>query len=483
MDNAIIKYTPEPTAKEFHADQVSYVRGIIGPYGSGKSTACFMELFHAACAQEPFNGVRDVRTVIVRNTYPELKSTTIKTFQEWIPDSTMKIKWDSPINGHMRQLLADGTVLKWEVLFLALDRAEDIGKLKSLDVTNAYLNEAGELPEAVINHVSARIDRYPPATRGGATHPFVIMDTNPPDTDSWWYRKFEVERPIGWACYYQPPALVQSGDYLLPNPEAKYARFQNSRYEYWVRMARGKPQEWIDVYICGKYGTVFTGKPVYAEYHDQLHYSPEPLEFYPGLPLIIGMDFGLTPAAVLHQLRPDGQLRVIDELISDSMGIRQFARDALRPHLANNYPGASVVIYGDPSGLQRSQISDEETCLNELKKLGFSAFAAHTNSFIARREAVAGFLTGMTAGGEPTFIVGPKAPIMRKAMQGGYQYARVAISGGEERFKDEPVKNKFSHPADASQYAALMVTKPMESTVSHQRTAAQTVVRVKRRVV
>lgn len=463
----------------FHADQVSTVRGIMGPYGSGKSTTCIMELFQLACKQQPFNGVRDVRTAAIRNTYPELKSTTIKTWQEWIPDSMMRIKWDAPINGHMRQLLPDGTILKWEVLFLALDRPEDVRKLKSLDLTNAYANEAGELSEAVINHLTARVNRYPPAVRGGATHPCIIADTNPPPTDSWWYRKFEVERPEGWKCFYQPPALIENGDYLLPNPEAKYARFQNARYEYWIQMARGKPKEWIDVYIFGKYGNVFTGKPVYPEYHDELHYSPEPLEVYPGLPLMIGMDFGLTPSATFHQLRPDGQFRSVDELLSESMGIRQFARDALRPHLANHYSGFQTIIYGDPAGAQRSQISDEETCLLELHKLGFRAEPASTNSFIARREAVAGFLTGMTAGGEPAFLIGPKCPIMRKAFQGGYQYSRVAVSGADERFRDEPVKNKYSHPSDATQYAALQVTSPVKAAASSRSTQVRVVRKVR----
>lgn len=483
MELRSIHYIPDSTARMFHADRVNFVRGLMGPYGSGKSTACIMELLALAKEQEPFNGVRDVRTAVIRNTYPELKSTTIKTWQEWIPDSVMKIKWDAPITGRMRQLLPDGTILNWEVYFLALDRPEDVGKLKSLDLTNAYVNEGVELPKAVKDHLTARIDRYPPKFRGGATFPCIIMDTNPDDTDGWWYNDFEVLKPVGHICYYQPPAIIEHGDYLIPNPAATYARYQNSGYEYWLRMARGKPMDWIRKFCMGQYGTVFSGKPVYPEYRDSLHYSEAPLEFYPGLPLIIGMDFGLTPAAVFHQLKPNGQLRILDELISSSMGIRQFVRNALKPHLANFYGGAQVVVYGDPAGMQRSQISDEETCLLELQSAGLFAQPAHTNSFIARREAVAGFLTGMTADGEPSFVIGPKAPTVRKAFQGGYQYARIQVAGSEERFKDEPVKNRFSHPADANQYAALMITRPAPAVESRVKPAARPVVSVKQKFV
>lgn len=436
----------------------------MGPYGSGKSSACDLDLFELAMEQEPFDGVRDVRTCVVRNTYPELKSTTIKTWQEWVPDSVMPIKWDAPITGRMKQLLPDGTVLKWEVLFLALDRPDHANKLKSLDLTNAYVNEASEIPWAIIEHLTARVDRYPPKMRGGATRPCVLLDTNPPDTDSEFYEKFEVLRPRNWSIYYQPPALLQSGDYLIPNPDAKYARFQNSGFEYWLRMAEGKDMEWIKVFVFGQYGSVFTGKPVFPEYVDKLHASSQPLEFFPGVPLVIGMDFGLTPAAVFMQLLPNGQLRILDELVSQSMGIRQFVRSALKPHLANYYQGASVIVYGDPAGLQRSQVSDEETCLLELKKAGLLAEPAHTNSFIARREAVAGFLTSMASNGEPALLIDPKAKTVRKGFQGGYQFARVQVSGQEERYHNVPIKNRFSHPADATQYGALMIANPKPAT-------------------
>ncbi len=479
-----IEYRAEPTAAAFHADGVSRVRALKGPFGSGKSSTCVMEMLKLAMGQEPHNGVREVRTAVIRNTYPELKSTTIQTWSdEWIPDTMMPIKFDAPITGRMKQLLPDGTILKWEVLFLALDRPDHTRKLKSLNLTNAWVNEASEIPWSIIEVLDARIDRYPPKFRGGATRPCIVMDTNPPDNDSRFHEIFEVLRPQGWSIYHQPPALLQNGDYLIPNPDAVYAQFQNSGFEYWLNMAQGKTLEWIKVFIFGEYGSVFTGKPVYPEYNDKLHYSAEPLEFYPGLPLIIGMDFGLTPAAVFHQILPSGQLRIIDELISDSMGIRQFARDALKPHLANHYPASQVVIYGDPAGLQRSQVSDEETCLLELKKQGFLAQPADTNSFVARRESVSGFMTSLTKDGQPGYLIGPKAPVYRKAMQGGYQFARLAVSGSEERFHDVPVKNRFSHPADAGQYAARMITAPVAASSVATQTQARRVKKVRRQSV
>ncbi len=48
----------------------------------------------------------------------------------------------------------------------------------------------------------------------------------------------------------------------------------------------------------------------------------------------------------------------------------------------------------------------------------------------------------------------PRCGVLRKGFNGGYKYRRVQVSG-DERFTDEPNKNRYSHPHDALQYAAL----------------------------
>ena len=81
-----IRYEAEPTAKRFHASR-AFVRGLRGPIGSGKSVACVAELLRLAVQQAPdAQGIRPSRWAIVRNTYPELRTTTIKTFVDWIPE-------------------------------------------------------------------------------------------------------------------------------------------------------------------------------------------------------------------------------------------------------------------------------------------------------------------------------------------------------------------------------------------------------------
>ena len=85
-----IDYAPAgEVARAFHQSD-AFVRGLMGPVGSSKSSACCLEMFTRACEQTANQGVRRSRWAVIRNTYPELKSTTIKTWEEWFPFARMK---------------------------------------------------------------------------------------------------------------------------------------------------------------------------------------------------------------------------------------------------------------------------------------------------------------------------------------------------------------------------------------------------------
>jgi hypothetical protein len=416
-----------------------------------------MELLKLAMNQAPNSqNIRKTRWVAIRNTYSQLKSTTIKTWQEWIPEDICPIVYDSPIRGKMLQALPDGTILDMEIYFLALDKPKDVKKLLSLEVTGAWVNEARELPKSIIDALDGRIGRYPPEKDGGHSWCGIIMDTNPPDDDHWWYKAFEEKCPAGWKLFKQPPAMLKlaNGTYI-GNPKAENVNHHKDGYGYWLNQVPNKADEWIKVYLEGIYGSTSDGRPVFPEYKDSFHCAKEKLLPYPGIPLILGWDFGLTPSCIIMQLSPKGQLRVLDELVSENMGIQQFARDVVKPFLFNNYSGMTVKSWGDPAGTQRAQ-TDEKTCIDMLGACGIPTSPAYTNVFTARREVVAGYLTKITDG-EPGFLLSPTCKVLRKAFLGGYMYERVQVSG-EERFKDQPCKNRFSHPSDGLQYGALGAT-------------------------
>ncbi len=71
-----------------------------------------------------------------------------------------------------------------------------------------------------------------------------------------------------------------------------------------------------------------------------------------------------------------------------------------------------------------------------------------------RREAVAQGLNRMVDG-EPGLLISPACKVARKGMAGGYHFKRVAVAGNEDRFRDVPDKNFYSHVCDAGQYVML----------------------------
>lgn len=476
MENATpahrrIRYRAKKTTARFHHNRAR-VRGIRGPVGSGKSVACAMEVWRMAMSQAPTaEGVRRSRFAIIRNTFGELRSTTIKTWQEWIPDDICPIVYDSPIRGMLKVPHPDGvTTVESEILFLALDKPKDVKKLLSLELTGAWINEAREIPWSIVLAVRQRIGRYPRKDDAPITQVSLLMDTNPPDTDHWWYQAAEEHRmpnapdespplaPKDFTFFAQPPALLKlAGAKYLPNPEAENVENQQLGYSYWVDQIPGATAEWIKVYLLGQYGFVLDGKLVYPEYRDDIHCRP--VRAIQGLPLLLGWDFGLTPACIVGQLTPRGALHIIDEFVSEDMGIEQFASEVVKPQLALRYPAwklrENILSAGDPAGNDPAQ-TDETTCFQVLKELGFviNGGGRQTNEFLPRRTAVARFLTRMDRG-VPSYVLDPGCKWLRKGFLGGYHYRRMQVPG-KMIYRDEPDKDAFSHPHDAQQYLAQM---------------------------
>lgn len=423
---------PGPVARAFMRDDASFFRGLMGPFGSGKSTACIMDILSRAAAQKVGNdGKRRTRWAVIRNTYPELRTTTIKSWHQWVSPQIGRWVDTGPPTHH----IVEGD-LDLEVLFIALDRPDDIAKLLSMELTGAWVNEAREVPKAVIDGLTGRVGRYPSVLMGGCSWSGIIADTNPPDNDHWWYRLAEEERPEGWAFYKQPGGR---------DPGAE--NVENLPSGYYERQVSGKDEDWVRVYVDGQYGFVRDGKPVYPEFRDSLHVREFHVE--PHWPLYVGIDFGLTPAAVFGQRSPMGQWRWVDELVTEDMGAMRFG-EILRARMHERFPGMQfAAITGDPAGEGRAQ-TDERTPFQILQAAGVEARPAPTNDFTKRRESVAVCLSRLIDG-EPGLVIHPRCKVLRKAMAGGYHYRRVQVTG-EERYRDQPDKNSYSHVAEAGQY-------------------------------
>ena len=80
-----------------------------------------------------------------------------------------------------------------------------------------------------------------------------------------------------------------------------------------------KNLDWIRCYAGGEYVFVQEGRAVWQEYTDSL--MSEEIEYLPEYPVQIGLDFGLTPAAVFGQRLDNGRWHVLHELVTFDMGL------------------------------------------------------------------------------------------------------------------------------------------------------------------
>ena len=467
-----LDFSTAPTTWNFLQSD-AFVRGLMGPVGSGKSYACAAEIMMRAVRQKPspLDGIRYTRFVIVRNSYPELKTTTIKTWQDLFPENTFgPMLYTPPITHHIRlPSRGEAAGIDCEVIFLALDQPKDVRKLLSLELTGAWVNEARELPKAVIDGLTHRVGRYPTQRDGGPTWHGVWMDTNPMDDDHWWYKLAEKTKLTGkyaWDFFKQPGGVTEVDPGNLPdNPEANDHIFSGGRWwkinskaenvgnlpaGYYMQMLGGKNLDWIKCYAEGKYTYVQEGRPVWPEYDDS-SMSGE-VDYDPELPLQVGLDFGLTPAAVVGQRLNNGRWIVLDEIVTFDMGLERFGQQLLA-ELNARYPKAQMMMWGDPAGMQRDAIY-EVTAFDYLRTLGLRAQPTPSNDFKVRREAAAAPMQRLIMG-KPGLMIATKCKMIRKSLAGGYHFKRVAVGAGQERFKDAPNKNEHSHVGDAFGYLLL----------------------------
>ena len=285
-----ITYKPPPTLRRFMASD-AFVRCIVGPVGSGKSSACVVELLRRAAQQAPGpDGVRRSRWAVIRNTYPELRDTTRKTFEQWLPPGKGKwreqefaFEWttDTRVKGQAGSMAV-------EILFRALDRPEDVKKLLSLELTGAYINEAREVPKHILDVLQSRIGRYPAMKDGGASWFGVWMDTNPWPTSHWGYELFSKQKPEGFDLFEQPDGLSEAAENVSNLPPGYYAR-----------LCHGKDADWIAEYVKAQYPSSDKGS-VYGEALDALEHRGGLNDFqHPSDGVDVILDLGVSDATAL----------------------------------------------------------------------------------------------------------------------------------------------------------------------------------------
>ncbi len=460
-----ISYSAPPTCARFMKSE-SFGRLIAGPVGSGKTTACLFELFRRALEQHPApDGYRYTRFAIVRQTLKQLKDTVLKDILDWLKGvATYKVS-DNTI------YIQCGDV-RSEWVLIPLDNPEDQARLLSMQLTGAWMSECIEMNVALMSPLAGRCGRYPGPKLGGASWKGIIADTNMPSEGSPWHTFMEVNTPPDWQVFIQPGGMDDAAENLewltqspetLKLPPTDEVRRETGR-EYYKRFIRSNSADWCKRYVHAKYGDDPSGSAVFRESFKRHWHVTDGLEPVSGWPLLVGLDFGRDPCAIICQPDHRGRLLVLEEIIAEDIGLELQLQRAIKPTLMHQrYLGRAVYIVGDPAGRQRSTLY-EETSFDLIKRNGLLAYPAPTNDVDKRINAVESWLLGSRDGGPALLIDEARCPTLVRALGGGYRFGKT--KGGLR--KPSPDKNEYSHIADAFQYACVAAHGGMSEMIANR---------------
>lgn len=453
-----LEYNAPPTLARFMKSE-AFGRLAAGPVGSGKTTACVIELLRRAIQQAPGkDGLQYTRFAVVRQTLKQLKDTVLKDCNNWLANLGM---WKVSDNTYY----LDFDRVRSEWVFIPLEDQQDQARLLSMQLTGAWLSECIEMNIDILAPVSGRLRRYPSADRGVATWSGIIADTNFPTEMSDWH-KFMEAPPSTWQIFKQPGGLAHNAEnlnYLFETAESRKlpidhpARLAQGRKYYENLIGTyGSDSSWIKRYVNAEYGQDPSGLAVFQNSYRADFHLVDSTMVIPGYPIVVGQDFGRNPWSLICQPDHMGRLIVHEEVPATNIGLEKHVVQYLRPKLSESaYFGSRIALVGDPAGVAKDGHS-EETSFELLARLGLPCFKAPTNDIDPRLRAVEAYLSRQTNGGPSLVINRRGCPKLALAMGGGYRFAKTR----DGTIRSIPDKNgssaEFSHVADCLQYVALV---------------------------
>jgi hypothetical protein len=459
----VTQFQPQgPVGAAFLADDQYIIRGLMGPWGSGKTNLAFMDMFKwAAGAPVCTDGVRRFGACVVRDTYRNLE-TTIKTWHAW--QTKQDGHWtggsgDRPATHELRFRLLDDTILNIRVDFRAIGDLTLEEALLGAEFNWFFANELTTLPVDIMTYAPGRLGRYPSAKLLGsdpakiAARPQrMVVDFNAPEVGTPVYKYFEEECPPTTKLYRQPGGRS-------PHAENK-SNLPPGYYENLIAANAHRPW-FIRRFVDNEFGFSRLGSPVFAdEYQDEMH--------CPGiipvadLPIYLGLDggMGLHPAMVVLQWHPSGIIKIPLSLYAGRCGGARFAEMA-KVFLAQNCKGLPIAgCWIDPSAYRG--IDTESSEISFVQQIGEALKVAvppcWTNEISPRLDVWRKTLSRQM-GGQPMLQISAACKLMRRGMNSEYFYPKK--KDGELHADPRPDKNaECSHEIDAGGYGLCGMLGP-----------------------
>lgn len=453
---------PGPVARAFIQSR-DLVPFLMGPYGSGKTTAgLFSDLRYSALMPPCKDGVVRAKGMIVRSDYRTLYKTTIPSWHLWFPPdfpgSDFTGGADRPATHKVAFVTARGVKVELIVEFTALGgkRIEDIAR--GWEGSWAHIEEADLVEEGVLDYLFGRTNRYPPRQSlvGEVSLPRRVLGTlNPPGHPRHWIlRRFQKRLKADGAATADYEKLFTQPSGMSPEAE----NLDNIAVGYYDELLKTLPAWDAQRFVHGKPGYDRSGLPVYPDFDERYNVARERLKPAPGRPIFLGLDCsGLHPAVVAVDRRPNLQVRVLKEYYFGRMGPTRFA-EMLAADLQTTFRENPVERgWYDPSNdYGADKEGGEQSWVDILRKaLGVPLTPAPTNEIPLRVEAVRNLLVHPIDANTRGLVVDPEQSWLIEGFMSDYRYKLNPDGSVQNAGNPRPDKNEHANPHDALQYVCL----------------------------
>jgi hypothetical protein len=427
---------------------------ITGPQGSGKTIAGQKKVLVESQRVRPgADGVRRYVIGIWRQKYDSLWKATIPSWWKTFPRTTFP-KWtgSSPRAAtHTIEYEDQWGRVEITAHFMAFGEDANVEDIRGLEFTDVLLPEIDTMPEHLLTWLIGRVGRNPPAEITGRQGR-VFGDMNAPDVLNWSYKKFYEMLPAGYAHYRQPGGLDAGAENLQALGGQEYYLQQielNADNPWWIRrMVHAIP------------GVTRATDLVYDKFDEATMVARATLQPDPVLPVIVGVDNELQPAAVYVQEMPDGQMRVIAEIALERGGVEELG-DAMLALEARRFRNCEFRTVCDPSmrsGEDKENAGGEDDRVSKgsqrqrlAKKLGRRVDLAKSNEPSRRWDAVRVKISLNLGPGRPGYLMDPSCHGLKRGKLQTYQFRK--LRGTNDLSSVQPTFD--THVADAEQYAAM----------------------------
>lgn len=475
--------SPGPVADAFKRSR-AFIKICIGPVGSGKSIAGLESGLilgaRQGAVEKPGGILRSMARIgVIRESYPSLKSTTVKSWHRIVPEAEGEFNWSAPFTHRFSKIVArdqmtgkPSRIADFEYEFRAIGEQSVEEACRSWEITAAFVEELDLQPADLVPFLTGRVGRYSELDPRLVVDPQIIAVMNMPDVESHAY-ELAMSKTIDGLSAEEQKLLEATLDgrplietFIQPGgmePEAENLHnLPGGRGYYVLQIAANKHKPgYVDRMVHVKPVPLMHGKPVNQGFVFTRHVRE--CQWDKNRKLIVGIDAKQTAAAVFLQRNMMGGIRVLGEVVNRSRDGRQVVAwsaetfgKMVRLALLEQFPGIraeQIRMVCDPSAFKGKDAARDErdwvkACQNAID-MG-PIHKAKSNSPSLRNEAI--WKAQATQDG---YFVDPDCKHLIKAHSGGYRYEKSTLGTGEEKGALVIANTIYTHVADAEQYAAL----------------------------